>query len=174
MRSRKMAPVWEAGHQLLRLLCVFLLFVTHVAHAANTLRVFDRQTLLDLRIYAKDLVNFNYYGQKSPFLSDISTYLCLTPAPPPQRKRHRCRGKRSGCLVRLRAGLLRTDQCIWSGASPLYLSTFPGPCRCLVGTGGGLGCDVAAPRTLLSSPLARSESGEPAASVSGLLVSCSS
>lgn len=107
-----MAPVCEAGRHLLRLLCVFLLLVTLVIHTVNTLLVYDRQTLLDLRISAKNLVNFDSYGQKTlpPFLSDFPSYLCHTPVPLPRRKCHRRRGKRSGCLVRLRAGLVRSDR----------------------------------------------------------------
>ena len=107
-----MAPVCVAGRQLLRPLCVFLLFVILVAQTVNTLLVYDRQTLLDLRISAKNLINFDYYGQKTlpPFLLDIPTHLCRTPALPPRQKRHRRRGKRSGCLVRLRTGLVRPDR----------------------------------------------------------------
>ena len=51
-----MAPVCEAGRHLLRLLCVFLLLLTLATHTVNTLLVYDRQTLLDLRITAKILL----------------------------------------------------------------------------------------------------------------------
>ena len=108
----KMTPVCQVGRQLLQLLCVFLLLLTLVAHFVNTLLVYDRQTLLDLRITAKNLVKFDHYGRKTDphFLSDIPTYLRRTLAPPPRRKRHRRQGKRSSCLVRLRAGLVRSDR----------------------------------------------------------------
>ena len=104
-----MAPVCQAGRQLLQLLqlfCVFLLFLTLVAHTVNTLLVYDRQTLLDLRVTAKNPVKFGYYRSKTDphFLSDIPTYLRRNLAPSPRRKQHRRQGKRSGCLVRLRAG----------------------------------------------------------------------
>ena len=59
-----MASVCQAGRQLLRLLCVFLLLVT-LAHTVNTLLVYNRQSLLDLRISAKYFVNSDYYGQKN-------------------------------------------------------------------------------------------------------------
>ena len=76
----KMVPAWEAGCQLLWLLCVFLLLVTLVTHTVNTLLVYDRQMLLNLRTSAKKLVNCDSYGQKTlpHFLSDFLSYLCST------------------------------------------------------------------------------------------------
>ena len=109
---------------------MFLLLVTLVAHTVNTLLVYDCQTLLNLRLSDKILGNFDYYGQRTlpPFLSDFLTYLCCTPVPPPQRKWHHRRGKHSGCLVRLKAGLVRPDRggygagpCIWISQRSLDL-----------------------------------------------------
>lgn len=115
--------------------CVLLL-PSLVAHNVNSAGVCC-QTLLNLRIFAKDLVNLDLYGQKSlpPFLSDIPTYLCRTPAPLSRRKRrHRRRGKRGGRLVRPRAGWVRTVRGGCGTVAPLA-----GPCRCLLRTGGRLG-----------------------------------
>ena len=103
---------------------MFLLLVTLVSHTVNTLLVYDRQTLLDLRISAKNLVHFDSYGQKTlpSFLSEFPSYICRTPASPALQKRPRRQGKRSGCLVRLRAGLVHFDQRGYGAAPHLCIS----------------------------------------------------
>ena len=90
----------------LPMLSVFLLLVLLVDCTVNALLVYDRQTLLDLRSSATDIIKFDHNGYETlpPFLSDSPAYLRRAPAPPPRRKRHRRRGKRSGYLVRLKAG----------------------------------------------------------------------
>ena len=102
-----MAPVCVACRLSLLVLCVFELFVSLIVHNVNALLVYDRQTLLDLRFCAKDLVKLDHGGHGSlpPLLARIPAHLCLAPAPPLRRKRTRRRGKRSSRLVRLKACL---------------------------------------------------------------------
>lgn len=89
----------------LPMLCVFVLFVSCLTVNVSSLLVYNRQTLLDLRLQVKDLVKLNQDGHQTlpPLLSGIPAHLCRTPAPPPRRKRTcRRRGKRSGWLVKLK------------------------------------------------------------------------
>ena len=81
------ASVWGGPSAAPTIVCV------SVTQTVNALLVYDRQTLLDLRTSAKNLVNFDSYEQTlPPSLSDSPSYLCRTPAPPLLRKRHRHRG----------------------------------------------------------------------------------
>jgi len=104
--------------------CVFLLFLTLVAHNPDSLLVCDCQMLLDLRISEIDLAILDHYEQQTllPFLSGIPGYLCRTSSPLPWRKRYRRRNKRGGCLVRLRAGLVRPDHGGYRGLPRLCVS----------------------------------------------------
>lgn len=101
-----MAPVCTACHLPLSVLCVFLLFLLFVTHQVDSLLVYDRQELLNIRLSAGNVVRFGVDGQNTcppPFPSDLPAFLCRPLAPPPPRKRYRRRGKRSGLLVRLKA-----------------------------------------------------------------------
>ncbi|XP_025756995.1 uncharacterized protein LOC112843178 [Oreochromis niloticus] len=78
--------------------------------------MYNRQTLLDLRLVASDLTNTTYTGHKTlpPFLAGIPANLCRTLAPASRRKRFRRRGKRSGLLVKLEAYLVRSSPAPWN------------------------------------------------------------
>ncbi|CAI5695095.1 unnamed protein product, partial [Oreochromis niloticus] len=109
-----MAPVCVARRLSLPLLCLFVLgfFIARV----NPLLMYNRQTLLDLRLVASDLTNTTYTGHKTlpPFLCGIPANLCRTLAPASRRKRFRRRGKRSGLLVKLKAYLVRSSPAPWN------------------------------------------------------------
>lgn len=108
-----MAPVCVARRLSLPLLCLFVLFF--IARV-NPLLMYNRQTLLDLRLVASDLTNTTYTGHKTlpPFLCGIPANLCRTLAPASRRKRFRRRGKRSGLLVKLKAYLVRSSPAPWN------------------------------------------------------------
>lgn len=96
-----MAPVCVASSLSLCALSVFT-FTLNV----NSLLVYDRQTLLDLRPLSVNLLKPRYIpGQRvcPPLLSGIPPYLLRGAVAPLRRTRRRRRGKRSGRLVRLRA-----------------------------------------------------------------------
>ncbi|CAI5695128.1 unnamed protein product [Oreochromis niloticus] len=78
--------------------------------------MYNRQTLLDLRLVASDLTNTTYTGHKTlpPFLCGIPANLCRTLAPASRRKCFRRRGKRSGLLVKLKAYLVRSSPAPWN------------------------------------------------------------
>ncbi|GAA6100583.1 uncharacterized protein LOC116976515 [Tachysurus ichikawai] len=80
---------------------MFMLFVSIIVQNVNTLLVYDRQTLLDLRLRAKDFVKFD------------SAYLCRLPASYSRGKRYRRRGKRSGQMVRVKAFLAHFSMASW-------------------------------------------------------------
>ncbi|KAL3965749.1 hypothetical protein ACER0C_031816 [Sarotherodon galilaeus] len=82
----------------------------------NPLLMYNRQTLLDLRLVASDLTNTTYTGHKTlpPFLAGIPANLCRTLAPASRRKRFRRRGKRSGLLVKLKVYLVRSSPAPWN------------------------------------------------------------
>nr|XP_010786909.1 PREDICTED: uncharacterized protein LOC104960527 [Notothenia coriiceps] len=73
----------------------------------ESLLVYDRQYLLDLRHNVRFLDAFEHGGQKTvpPLLAGIPTHLCRALALPPRRKRLRRRGKRGGRLVKLKTWL---------------------------------------------------------------------
>lgn len=62
-----MAPVCVARRSILQSLCVFVLFVSLVVQNVDSLLVYERQTLLDLRLSVK----FDHGEQKTfpPLLS---------------------------------------------------------------------------------------------------------
>jgi len=60
--GEKMAPVCVACRLLLATLFVIVVFVSIVISNVSSLLVYDRQTLLDLRPSAKDLVKVDYDG----------------------------------------------------------------------------------------------------------------
>lgn len=109
-----MAPVYVAGCLLLLVVWMFVVFLLTVLNTADSLLVYDRQTLLDLRLSAKDLVKFGGHKTLLPLLSGIPAYLCRLPAPYPRRKRHRRRGKRSGRMVRVKACLAHFSMASWT------------------------------------------------------------
>ncbi len=100
----------------LQALCGFVLFVSLAVQNVESLLVYDRQTLLNFRHSAKDLVKFDYAGQKTlpPLLSGIPAYLCRLPVTHPRRKHHRRRGKRGGQLVRVKTGLALSSMGSWT------------------------------------------------------------
>ncbi|GAA6086568.1 uncharacterized protein LOC116976515 [Tachysurus ichikawai] len=110
-----MAPVCVARRLFLLTLCIFLLFVSFIVQNVNTLLVYDRQTLLDLRVRAKGFVKFDYGGHKTlpPLLSGIPAYLCRVPASYSRGKRYRRRGKHSGRMVRVKAFLAHFSITSW-------------------------------------------------------------
>ncbi len=61
----KMAPVCVARHLSLPVLYVFVLCVSLVALNVNSLLVYNRQTLLDLRPYAEDLGKLDHGGREN-------------------------------------------------------------------------------------------------------------
>ncbi|XP_025757021.1 uncharacterized protein LOC109200448 isoform X1 [Oreochromis niloticus] len=164
-----MAPVCVARRLSLPLLCLFVLFF--IARV-NPLLMYNRQTLLDLRLVASDLTNTTYTGHKTlpPFLAGIPANLCRTLAPASRRKRFRRRGKRSGLLVKLKAYLVRSSPAPWNkrGSVPHHVFS---P-RSLEPIDAWLvPVDVPAAKDFPSSSSARCEPTEPAAAVSGLAVS---
>ncbi|XP_019211454.1 skin secretory protein xP2-like [Oreochromis niloticus] len=134
--------------------------------------MYNRQTLLDLRLVASDLTNTTYTGHKTlpPFLAGIPANLCRTLAPASRRKRFRRRGKRSGLLVKLKVYLVRSSPAPWNkrGSVPHHVFS---P-RSLEPIDAWLvPVDVPAAKDFPSSSSARCEPTEPAAAVSGLAVS---
>ncbi len=111
----KMTPVCVACRLALQALCGFVLFVSLAVQNVESLLVYDRQTLLNFRHSAKDLVKFDYAGQKTlpPLLSGIPAYLCRLHVIHPRRKRHRRQGKRGGRLVRVKTGLALSSMGSW-------------------------------------------------------------
>lgn len=107
----KMAPVYVAGRLLLSLCTVLLSLLTLVMVQIKSPLVYDRQLLLDLRPSVWDISAPDYGGQKTlpQLLSDIPAHLCRAVGPPPQRKRLWRRGKRGGCLVRLKICLAHSS-----------------------------------------------------------------
>ena len=70
----KMAPVYVACRLSLATWFMFILFMSLVTDTVNSLLAYDRQTLLDIRLSAKNLWEFDCCDQKtfcSPFLSGI-------------------------------------------------------------------------------------------------------
>lgn len=104
----------------LRVLCVFVLFVSLFAQNVNSLIAYDRQTLLDLQLYAEDPTQ---RGTLPPLLVRIPAHLCLAPALPLRRKRTHCWGKHSGRMVRLNASLAGISSASWTkdGAVPTLI-----------------------------------------------------
>ncbi len=129
----------------LQALCGFVLFVSLAVQNVESLLVYDRQTLLNFRHSAKDLVKFDYAGQKTlpPLLSGIPAYLCRLPVTHPRRKHHRRRGKRGGQLVRVKTGLALSSMGSWTeyrAVPRLSISRrIAGPYRRLAGTCRRLG-----------------------------------
>ncbi len=113
----------------LSVLCVFLLFLSLVTNQVDSLLVYDRQELLNIRSSARNFVRFGVGGQNIyllPLLSDIPAFLCRAPAPPLWRKCCRRRGKRSGLLLRLKAHLALS-----SGTTNRFLHGLLAGCRAL-------------------------------------------
>lgn len=73
-----MAPVCVARRLSLLALCVFVLYVSLVALNVNSLLVYNRQTLLDLRLYAKVLVKSDHSGR-----GNLPGEDSCSPMPPP-------------------------------------------------------------------------------------------
>lgn len=105
------ASVFGSPSLSLSMLCVFVLFMSTVVQNAVSILVYNRQTLLDFRFSAKDLVRSDLGGYKTlpPFRSGIPACLCCPETIHLRRrpKRYRRRGKRSGQLVRLKACSVR-------------------------------------------------------------------
>uniref|UniRef100_A0A1A8AHR4 Endonuclease/exonuclease/phosphatase domain-containing protein n=1 Tax=Nothobranchius furzeri TaxID=105023 RepID=A0A1A8AHR4_NOTFU len=99
----KMAPVCLACRFVLELFLI-LLFLSVFIFDANSLLIYERQQLLDLKISAKTISGSYKDGQKvlPPFLASVPPYLCRVPAPPPWRRRQRRRGKRGGKLAKMK------------------------------------------------------------------------
>lgn len=102
-----MAPVCVACHLSLPMLCMFVLLLSFVTLNVNSLPVYDRQALLELRLSAKELVKLDYTGHKTLplLLSGIPAHLCHALIPPLWRKCPCHWNKCSGRLVRLKACL---------------------------------------------------------------------
>lgn len=107
-----MAPVCVACRLLLLVPLVFVLFLSTVCKNVDSLLVYDRQTLLNIRSATNDLVNYDQSEQRTslPFVSAIPFYLWCTPVPLFRRRRYRHRGKRSGLLVKIKRYLAK---CFW-------------------------------------------------------------
>lgn len=101
-----MAPVCTACR--LTPLLLVMLFALPDLKDANSLRVYDRQTLLAIRSSYSKFFYCNYGNQRSfspPFLPGVpvSVCLCCASALPQLRRRRRRHGKGSGLLVRMKA-----------------------------------------------------------------------
>lgn len=105
------APVCKACRPSLPTLCLFLLLLSLVLPNVNSLLVYDRRTLLDLNISAKDLAKYDCNGHKTlpSVLLEIPVYLRRASVPLPWPKCHCRPGKRRGYLVQLKAGLVRSS-----------------------------------------------------------------
>ncbi|KAL7866039.1 hypothetical protein SRHO_G00112860 [Serrasalmus rhombeus] len=99
----KMAPVCVAGRLLLTMWFVFLLLLSVGFSQSNSLLVYDRKSLLDIKNVVTNLGACDCNGQKtrSTLLSGIPSHLCRALAQASCRKRRR-RGTRSGRLVKLK------------------------------------------------------------------------
>ncbi len=77
-----MAPVCAAGHLLLPVLWMFVLFLFTVLKTANSLLVYDHQTLLDIRLAVENTAIYNWGGKYNsshpPLLRGLPAYLCRT------------------------------------------------------------------------------------------------
>ena len=78
----KMAPLCVAGHLLLLQWLMFLLFITFATNQIESLLVYDRQALLNLRHNVGELRAFKHSRQKTvpPLLAGIPTHLCRASA----------------------------------------------------------------------------------------------
>ncbi|GAA6074940.1 uncharacterized protein LOC113038370, partial [Tachysurus ichikawai] len=101
-----MAPVCVAGRLFSLALIVFVLFLLATFNNVDSLLVYDRQTLLNIRANIENMLIYNSGGSKtSPHLHDLPAYLCRKPLPAQKKKRHRRRGKRGGLLVKIKSRL---------------------------------------------------------------------
>ena len=116
------ASVCVACRLSLPVLCVFMLFVLLLALDVDSLLVYDRQTLLDLRLSAEDVVKLDDSGRDTlpPLLARVMAHLCGAEVPPSRRERSCHRGKHSGRLVRLKTHLMHFSMPPWTeiGAVP--------------------------------------------------------
>lgn len=105
-----MAPVFTASR--LSLPVLLFAFVLLASKDANSLCVYDHQTLLDLRLPCLRRESYWNHGNQKflppPFLPGVPVPACLCFASklPQSTRRHRRRGRRSGQLVRLKAAFL--------------------------------------------------------------------
>ena len=104
-----MAPLCVACRQLLLALVslsVFVLFLTLVTAKDNCLQIYDRQSLLNIRLSYQNFLSWDDGNNfpPPPLLSEIPACLCRTPVPRPNQRRKR-RGKRSGLLVKVKLQL---------------------------------------------------------------------
>ncbi|XP_026176392.1 uncharacterized protein LOC113138288 [Mastacembelus armatus] len=99
-----MAPLCMAG-RLSLLMSAMLIFLVYYPQMITSVLVYDRQTLLNLRSAAREVLLSDGCGQNQlpPLFSGPPYYLCHRMLPP--RRRRRRRGCRAGWLVRSRAGL---------------------------------------------------------------------
>lgn len=104
----KMAPVYAACRLLLLVPLVFVLFLSTICKNVDSLLVYDRQTLLNIRSATNDLVNYDRSEQRTslPFASTIPFYLWRAPVPLFWRRRYRRRGKCRGLLVKIKRHLV--------------------------------------------------------------------
>lgn len=103
---------------------MFVLYVCEI----SAVFVYDRQTLLNLRLSTEDLVDlldFSGRGTLPPFLTRIPVHLCCVSALPPWWKRFRRGEKCSGKLVRLKACLMGFSSAPWTTLEPCWASLFP-------------------------------------------------
>lgn len=97
-------------------LSVLFVFVPVVTNHVDSLLVYDRQALLNIRHTTENLVKFNLHGQNAfplPDLSGIPAHLRHAPAPPSRRKRPKRRGKHSRLQVKLKAYLALLPRTNW-------------------------------------------------------------
>lgn len=114
-----MAPVSVACRLSLQTVVVFLLFLSLIVPSANSLLVYDRQTLLNIRYLCEYRERVSEDGQKtfysSPLLN-IPAYLHRLPIPSTRRRR-RYRGRRSGRLLKLKASLACSTVAGYTGSA---------------------------------------------------------
>ena len=106
---------------------MFLLFITLGTNQIESLLVYDRQALLDLRHNLGELCVFKHSGQKTvpPLLAGIPTHLCQASAPPPRRKCPHRRGKCGGQLLKLKNWLAQSSSISQTGHGRIHPFTVP-------------------------------------------------
>lgn len=120
------------------LLCVFILFLSLLLNNADSLLIYNRETLLNIRLATEKLVRTSADGQDffpPPLLSGVPAHLGYTPTPSHKKRFKRWR-KRSGLLVKLKSylgfssGRDRTvSQCTLAEIRPLHWRFIP---RCFL------------------------------------------
>ncbi len=97
-------------------------FLTTVLNTAESLLVYDRQTLFDIRSAMENTAIYNvnrggkYNSPPPPLLRGLPAYLCRTLCSLGRKKRSRRHGKRGGLLVKV-----KTRMALLPNADPRWI-----------------------------------------------------